>query len=209
MLLTGPMGSGKGFVALYMHSVYGATRWTRTELMKRLAHAVKDSIGDPDAILNALFKNAAQRDEVRDELLEYVLHYEPEFGKARRLYQDITQICQDHDPLCFERELADRIKLVGDVPFSLVDDVRSRESFEFFKGDGFVTVRVQAPEALRRARMHARDGFLPDEATFRHISETALDDVEHDYVIVNDSDDVRKLYSDVDALMLTVGVSAS
>ena len=72
-----------------------------------------------------------EREQVLADLLWYAQNWF-ELGKPRRLYQDVTQICQDYDPFCFERELAERIDQVGTGEFSLVDDVRSPEAFQFF-----------------------------------------------------------------------------
>lgn len=204
MQLTGEMGSGKGFISDYLALEHGAVRWSRTELMKRLAHAIVDHLGDADAILAKLFYAEDDREEVRSDLLAYASSYVAEPGKPRRLYQDITQICQDHDPLCFERELAQRIDAVGVCDFSLVDDVRSLDAFEYFAERGYVTVRVHADEAVRRRRIHERDGYTPSQATFEHISETALRDIPHDYVLDNSKDDPSEIYQILDELILTL-----
>jgi predicted kinase len=207
MLLTGEMGSGKSFISAYLTREHGAVRWTRTELMKRLAHAIVDHIGDANEILRKLLPDVDERAEVRNDLLTYARSYRPEPGKPRRLYQDITQICQDVDPLCFERELAQRIDSVGVCDFSLVDDVRSPEAFEFFSQRGYISVRVYAEEEVRKRRIRARDGFLPPDATFEHISETALRDVAHDYTLDNSDDDPAELFLRVDALILMLRAS--
>ena len=201
LLLTGSMGSGKSFISAYMTRAHGAVRWSRTELMKRLAHAIVDHLGDADSILATLFPALDERAEVRADLLAYADTYVPERGKPRRLYQDITQICQNHDPLCFERELATRIDRVQGGHFSLIDDVRSLESFEFFSERGYITLRIDADESKRRERMLTRDGYLPSEETFNHPSETVLRDVPHDYYYDNSGDDPDQLYHDLDQLI--------
>jgi dephospho-CoA kinase len=208
MQLTGEMGSGKGFISDYLASKHGAVRWSRTELMKRLAHAVVDHLGDADAILAKLFFAEDEREEVRQDLLVYANRYEREPGKPRRLYQDITQICQEHDPFCFERELAQRIDSVGVCAFSLVDDVRSIEALEFFQARGYVSVRIYAEERVRRQRMLERDGYVPSKETFSHISETALREIPHDYVLDNSADDPTAIYAEVDALVASLRESA-
>lgn len=202
MLLTGAMGSGKSFGSAYMAREHAAVRWSRTELMKKLAHAIADRIGDADSLLERVFPDADEREAVREALIQYVTHeYREEPGKPRRLYQDITQICQDQDPLCFERELAERIDRVGEVELSLIDDVRSPEAFEFFAERGYVTVRIDADEKIRRERMLARDGYLPSEETFRHPSETALQETPHQYHLDNSTDDPAHLYRVLDELI--------
>jgi dephospho-CoA kinase len=208
LLITGKMGTGKDYAADRLVDVYHASRWSRTELMKKLAHALApEQIGDPEAILIRLFPDAEQREEVRMELLRYIAIYEPEPGKSRRLYQDVTAICQDHDPLVFEVELADRINAVGDVNFSLIDDVRSAEAFEFFTRRDYLSLRIEAPDDICRARMLKRDVYLPSDETFRHSSETALDEISHDFVIDNSTNDPERLYQALDQMMTALGAT--
>lgn len=210
LMITGKMGSGKSSASAYLEERYGATRWTRSESMKMLAHALADQVGDPEALLVGLLPERAGRDEVRARLLAYIAGYEPEVGKPRRLYQDVAQIVIDTDPFAFERELHERMSLAerGGTRFSLVDDVRSAEAFEFFAARGYASLRIDASEAVRRARMLARDGALPGEQAFAHSSEVALDAHPHDHVIANDGDNAAALTAALDAVMATLGVPA-
>lgn len=200
LLITGRMGSGKSVAADYLADRHGAVRWSRTELMKRLAHAVADHIDSPDGILERIFPNPDQRAQVRDELLSYVTDYEPEPDKPRRLYQEVTAICQDHDPLCFERELDARIRDVS-CDFSLIDDVRSPAAVDYFAARGYSTLRLEASEEVRKARMRARDGYLPSDAVLNHPSETELDAVEHELVIRNDDNGLDAFHRQLDELV--------
>lgn len=199
LLITGKMGSGKSYAADYLVDEHGAMRWSRTELMKRLSHSIADHIGDPDEILERIFPNEEERSAVRDDLFAY--HYQIEDGKPRRLYQDITEICQEHNPLCFEQELETRIRAVGSCDFSLIDDVRKLSAFEFFVDRGYATLRIDASEKVRRERMLSRDGYLPTEETFAHVSEVDLDGIEHDFTIRNDSQDLISFYSQLDRIV--------
>lgn len=201
LLITGKMGSGKSFAGDYLATKHGAVCWSRTELMKRLAHSVADYIDAPDPILERIFADPELRAEVRDELFAYSADYEPEPGKPRRLYQDITEICQSYDPLCFERELDARINTVV-CDFSLIDDVRSAAAFDYFAGRGYRSLRIDAPETVCRQRMLDRDGYLPSERTFRHPSETELDDVAHEFTIENDGRDLAEFYRQLDELVM-------
>ncbi len=202
LLITGKMGSGKSFAADYLVENHQAQRWSRTELMKRLAHAVVDHSVPPDPILERIFTEPNEREQVRSELFEYGATYMPEQGKPRRLYQDITEICQEYDPLCFERELMERISSAPKVDFCLIDDVRKVSAFEFFALSGFHTLRIDAPEELRRERIMARDGYLPSEETFAHSSETELDKIEHQHTISNDGKDLEAFYGALDDLVI-------
>jgi len=208
LFITGKMGSGKDSAALWFESKYGAERWTRTDLMKRLAHSLIDHVDNPDQYLERLFPDPEERDAVREELLTYVQTYQPESGKARRLYQDVTEICQKYDPYCFERELDARISLVEDVNFSLVDDVRKLSAFEYFKEKGYMSLRIEANEKVRRQRMLERDGFLPGPEAFAHSSEVELDGVEHDFVVVNEEDDPTKLINQLQEVSSQIGLES-
>lgn len=206
LFITGKMGSGKDSAALWFETKYGAERWTRTDLMKRLAHSLIDHVDSPDQYLERLFSDPDELSSVRDELLGYIKTYKPESGKARRLYQDVTEICQKYDPYCFERELDERISMVGEGGFSLVDDVRKLSAFEYFKNKGYLSLRIEASEPIRRQRMLNRDGFLPDPETFRHSSETELDQVEHDFVVLNEKDDPTELIEQLQEVVVKMGL---
>ena len=201
LLITGGMGSGKGYSATYLEQNYSAVCWSRTETMKRLAHAVVDHVGSPDEILIRIFSDPNERDEVRSELLAYGETYTPEPGKPRRLYQDVTEICQQHDPLCFERELDERIRALGEVEFSLIDDVRKKAALEYFVERGYRTLRIEATEEVRKARMLERDGYLPDDETFKHPSEVELAAVEHEFTIHNNDDDAAPFLKELDRVI--------
>lgn len=204
LLITGKMGSGKSFAARYLENRHGANRWSRTELMKRLAHAIADHTLPPDPILESIFPDPMLRVQVEEELFHYAATYMPETGKPRRLYQDITEICQEHDPLCFERELMERINSVPDQDFCLIDDVRKSSAFFYFTERGFSSLRIDADEDKRRERMLVRDGYLPSEETFQHSSEIDLDHVPHDFYIENNGPDTEEFFKQLDAVVRTL-----
>lgn len=211
LLITGKMGAGKSSASDYLCERWGATRWTRSESIKQLSHALTDQVGDAEALLEALLPDSVQRDAARRDLLRYIAGYTPEQGKARRLYQDVAQILIDVSPLVFEEELLRRIRRAEkDEPatahFSVVDDVRNLGAFQFFAAEGYLSLRVEADEAVRRARILARDGYLPSEETFRHQSETELDGVPHDFVIVNDAHERGHLERELDLLIDRLGI---
>lgn len=211
LLITGKMGSGKSSASAYLCAHHRATRWTRSESMKRLAHALVEQVGDAEALLRALVPDEQMRDIARAELLRYIAGYTPETGKARRLYQDVAQILIDLDPLVFEEELMRRIAASEAAEpkaahFSVIDDVRSRAAYDFFADRGYRTLRIEADESVRKARMLARDGYLPSESTFRHPSETELDGVPHEFVITNNAPDMSGLTAQLDALVEALGV---
>lgn len=205
LMITGKMGSGKGFAAQRLTHRHGASRWTRTELMKRLAHAIVDQTDNPDIILDRLFDDPELRSEVLTSLFEYGNSYDRESGKPRRLYQDITDICQRFDPLCFEIELDQRIATT-DSEFILIDDVRSLPAFEYFTSQGYKSLRINATDQVRKSRMLERDGYLPPEGAFQHPSETALDNTPHNYRVDNNGENLIEFYAQLDRVYEEVSI---
>lgn len=204
LMITGKMGSGKSSASAYLEEAHGATRWTRSESMKALAHALAFQAGDIDELLSSLLPDATAQARARQRLLAYAAGYQPEPGKPRRLYQDVAQILIDEDPLCFERELLGRMRRAeaeASSGFSLVDDVRNREALRFFSERGYRSLRIDAADAVCRRRMLDRDGYLPDESTFAHPSERELDAEPHEFCIVNDADDWAKLHAALDRIV--------
>lgn len=206
LMISGKMGSGKGVASAHLQQAHGALCWSRTERMKALAHAVADQVGDLEGILAAVLPGVDERDRARQALLTYIAGYQPEPGKPRQLYQDITQLVMDIDPLAFERELHQRITDSVKVSRALVliDDVRSLDAFRFFADHGFISIRIDASEPVRRERMRMRDGYIPPQAAFEHPSETELDGVEHDHVIINNGADPRVLHDQIDRIISLV-----
>lgn len=58
----------------------------------------------------------------------------------------------------------------------VLTDVRLPPEAEWARREGFLLVRLDAPEDVRWRRMVERDGVAPDRAALRDRSETALDD---------------------------------
>lgn len=203
-MICGKMGTGKSTASEYLENTHGATRWSRSDLMKRLAHAAAFQVGDMEALLAAVLPDGDVRAEVRQDLLRYISTYEPEEGKPRRLYQDVAEIVIRRDPMAFERELTQRIEEArkkNPASVMLIDDVRSRVSFDWFVSNGYVALRMLADEQVRAERMRERDGYLPDPKTFQHRSETELDAVEVTFEVVNNSADASDLYRQLDEVM--------
>jgi dephospho-CoA kinase len=212
LMISGKMATGKSLAADYLVNNHHAIRWTRAHLMKKVAHALIDQVGDLERLLVKLFPDNEQtRQEVRYKLLKYAAQYAPEEGKKRRLYQDVTEIIQSFDPLVFERELLAQVENAkrnhqkanpeGRV-LILIDDIRSKNAFDFFAEHDYHTIRMEADLSVRRARMLRRDGKLPHPQTLEHPSETELDGVETKYVIINnDLESTSALFSKLDEIV--------
>jgi hypothetical protein len=193
LLLSGRTASGMSSASAYLESAHGAVCWARSELMKRIAHAIVDGAGDLDDLLGRIYPQPELRDALRDELLDFAASYESEEGAPVHLYQEVVALCQTHDPLCFERELENRIKTAGKHAFIVIDDVKGSEdgAFAYFQERGYTTLRVEAPEEARQRRLLARDGHLPAAAPLSHEVETGLDEAAHDFVVDNDTSPER------------------
>ncbi len=212
LMISGKMATGKSLAADYLVEKHQAIRWTRAHLMKKVAHALIDQVGDLERLLVKLFPNDTEtRQEVRYKLLKYAADYIPEDGKKRRLYQDVTEIIQSFDPLVFERELLAQIEGAKKNQqktnpnrrvLILIDDVRSRNAFDFFAKHHYHAIRMEADLDVRKKRMQRRDGKLPHPQTLEHPSETELDGVETEFVIINnDLDSTDHLFGQLDQIV--------
>lgn len=200
LLVTAKLGAGKEIVCSDLVYRYGGQLWARAELMRQIAYGLIGRAGNLDDGLRRVFPDDDLRDEVRKELLHYVATYEPEPGKPFRLLQEVVELCQRHDPLCFDLELEQRMRAAGGS-FAVVKGIRSRESFEHFRSEGAASVRVVASNQARRERLRRKHGELDFDELFEHESETILDDLPHDFIIHNESDDIELIRPAVDRLM--------
>lgn len=75
---------------------------------------------------------------------------------------------------------------LGIVPSKLfvVDDMRFPNEYHALRSEGFVTIRIEARDALRVSRLQ-NNGKLQNKAQLLDISETALDDAQFDYTLQN------------------------
>jgi hypothetical protein len=193
LMISGRTGSGMSAIAAQLGERYGAACWSRSELMKRIAHALVDGVGDLEELLSRIVPAADQRAGLREDLLSFAVHYEPEQGAPVQLYQDVVDLCQARNHLCFEHELERRIKQAGKHPFVVIDDVKGEVggAFAYLSGRGYASLRVEAPEEARRRRLLARDGHLPRSERLAHVVETGLDDAAHDFLLNSDTSPER------------------
>ena len=192
LMITGRTGSGMTLACAHLAEQYEAVCWSRSELMKQIAHALADGVGDLETLLARVFPVAELRAEVREELLDWLSHYQPESSPIR-LYQEVVEICQRHEPLCFETELEARIKAAGKQPFIVIDDIKGDEegAFAYFSERGYASLRIEAPAEARAHRLLTRDGALPQSERLHHPVETGLDTARHDFVVDNDTSEQR------------------
>ncbi|MEW9697974.1 adenylate kinase [Paenibacillus sp. SI8] len=189
--LTGHLRSGKDTVGAYLTERYGYTRFAFGDELKRYANDIFDVNGS---------------------------------AKPRELYQWFGQTMRERDPdvwvrKCFDKiseyrvlkERADAYRLISLGRFSVsfrvvISDLRQQNEYARCRYEGFVIIRVAAPEGVRINRaIQSVDTFkLVD---LHHETESHVNTFAVDYEIVNDGS-VEDLYAKVDAIMAEVGARA-
>jgi dephospho-CoA kinase len=182
--ITGELRSGKDMVAEYLARHHGYTRFAFGDELKRYYHEL---FGPPET-------------------------------KPREGYQTLGQFCRERDPdiwvrKCFEamarKERQDDVyhsmpwNEWSRVPFrAVISDLRQPNEFSRCRSEGYVIIRVTAPEALRIDRaIKSGDTFNLRDLT--HDTESHARSFDVDYEIVNDGT-LAELYAKVDAIMREV-----
>jgi len=157
------------------------------------AGAGKDTIADY-LVQNYGFKKFAFADKIK----EIVYDLFPDAGpKPRKLFQDVGMFFRGIDKDVWVKYLCRKVeKEPGNV---VVADVRFKNELEELRKLGFISVRVEAAEEIRKRRLLERDGEINKER-LNHVSETDLDDVVCDYLIVN-NEKLEQLYSMIKLLI--------
>lgn len=111
----------------------------------------------------------------------------PTEPKPRALYQSYGQFCRGIEPNVWVdatmRDIAAFNKRESGRNI-LVEDVRQPNEFDRLKAEGFVIIRINSPDELRRQRMvDAGDTFT--DADLAHDTESHVDSFSADYEIWN------------------------
>jgi dephospho-CoA kinase len=203
MVITGKMASGKGAASGHLVERYGAKRMPREDIIKPFVYGIAE--GDPatpERLAELFPDDQSVRSGLEQEIGRYMKSYVDEGGKRRRLLQDVIDFVQQRNAYAIEEALNRRIAAAAaDAPFVIIDDVRPLEAFDYFKGQGYITVRIEASRRIREQRMLERDGVIPPDEAFQHWTETALDGVPHDFVIYNETNDPEALTCKLDAVL--------
>lgn len=170
--LCGRFRSGKDAVGAYLTSKYGYTRFAFGDDLKRYYHEL---FGGGDV-------------------------------KDREGYQWFGQTMRERDPDIWVRKCFDAITYVNevddlfDVPLrTVITDLRQPNEYERCRSEGYVIIRVSAPDAIRLVRAKAAgDAF--DEKTLTHDTESHVDGFDVDYDVVNDGT-LEALYARVDEII--------
>ena len=184
--LTGRLRSGKNAVADYLTETYGYTQFAFGDELKRHYHAI---FGDTET-------------------------------KPREGYQWFGQTMRQRDPDVWVRKCFDNINakssaiayaqslITVEPPLKLrqfrpvITDLRQPNEFERCRSEGFVIIRITAPESLRIDRaIKSADNFALSDLT--HDTESHVDKFAVDYEIVNDGT-LADLYAKVDAIIAEV-----
>ena len=127
----------------------------------------------------------------------------PEEPKPRELYQFMNTM-RDYDEDVWIKHLAEDYEFVltKEPTGIVIDDVRQRNEFEWARDNGFIIVRVESSDELRKQRIVA-EGDSYNEDSFNHKTETYVDQIKADYTIVNNRT-LDELESKVDELMAEI-----
>lgn len=177
--ITGYMRSGKDAVAAYLCERHGYTRFAFGDELKRYANEI----------------------------------FNVEEGtKPRELYQWFGQTMRQRDPDVWVRKCFAEIQkyhVICEVEYesgyannllrAVITDLRQPNEYARCRAEGYVIIRVKAPEALRIQRaIESADTFNLSDLT--HETELHVDSFEVDYEITNDGT-LAELYAKVEAIL--------
>jgi dephospho-CoA kinase len=169
--LTGKIRSGKDLIGKHLYVDYDLERVAFADDMKRFFH----------------------------ELFPWV----PRDPKPRAEYQKFGELMRNHYGEYFWiRHVEDTMRFVENrrnVKGIVITDLRVPAEYAWCRENGFVIIRVTAPDELRMARaLEAGDDFSVHD--FVHDTELHVDKFEVDYEIVNDGT-IEELYEQVDEVL--------
>lgn len=133
----------------------------------------------------------------------------PRDPKPRAHYQSFGQFCRTIEPsVWIDATMRSVDEYLRRYPSGrvLVEDVRQPNEFERLKAEGFVIIRINAKEELRRQRMiDAGDTF--SEADLTHETEQYVDTFAVDYEIQNDGS-INDMTAQFDVIAREIGLGA-
>ncbi|NOU98462.1 adenylate kinase [Paenibacillus sp. LMG 31457] len=189
MALTGRLRSGKDSVAAYLCEKYGYTRFAFGDELKRYYHELFGEMGTKPREGYQWFGQAMRQ---RD----------PDVW-VRKCFASIDFRRSDNAALNSSlKRYSKRPNL--SVPFhAVITDLRQPNEYERCRVEGYVIIRVKAPEDVRINRaIESADTF--NLADLRHDTEAHVDTFAVDYEIDNDGT-LAELYAQIDAIMTKVG----
>lgn len=109
-------------------------------------------------------------------------------GKNRKFYQHVGQSFREIDPRVWINYLDKRLQDLHSkgIENFIVTDVRQVNEYHYLKEQGFVMLKVEAEEEVRRERIEkAGDIFSPEQ--FYHETEKQVDSIPADYILTNNT----------------------
>lgn len=170
--LTGEMRSGKTTVASYIEDTFYAKRFAFGDALKSITHQLFD-------IDSA--------------------------SKPRKLYQDVGQALRSVDEDVWINLLrVDILKNTSKKDFGIIviDDLRQPNEYEWAKANGYIIIRVEADNALRKERA-ALEGDDFSEEDMLHDTESHAAGFDVDYTIIN-SGSTDALYRQVLSVIASI-----
>jgi hypothetical protein len=119
--------------------------------------------------------------------------------KPRELYQWFGQTMRERDPDIWVRKCFEAIAWDDDLVVPVITDLRQPNEFERCRAEGYVIIRVTAPEEIRleRARQ-AGDAFTTE--SLAHDTESHIAGFAVDYEVENVGT-LAEMYAKVDAIV--------
>ena len=174
LALCGRMRSGKDAIAEYLVANYGFKRFAFGDWIRKICYALypkQFADSKPRALLQQFGQMARKFDE--DVWIKRTLT-DIEIEGSHLKYRK--------SPLC-----------------PVISDLRQPNEYDALKREGFVIIRVTAPEDVRIQRMLAAgDAFNPEDLV--HDTEQYVDSFVVDYEITNDGT-LEELFTQVDRIM--------
>ncbi|GMK47630.1 hypothetical protein PghCCS26_47600 [Paenibacillus glycanilyticus] len=175
--ICGSLRVGKDSVAAYLCERYGYTRFAFADEMKRIARE--------------LFPHEFEGDRKPRELLQW-------FGETMRQRDASVWVRKLFDDRLAEIEAWEQRKRL-----TVITDLRLPVEYERCRAEGYVIIRVTAPDGVRIQRaIDAKDTF--NYADLAHNTESHVSSFVVDYEIEN-SGSLAELYAKVDEVMTGIG----
>ena len=166
--LTGRMRSGKSTIADYLWLTHGFAKVSFASSLKLTA----------DRLFSHLYEPIYDGRSIR------------EYRKPRALLQELGQKLREIDEDVWIKQAEQSMRVFENYRTTagiVIDDLRQPNEYEWARANGFVIIRVNAPDEMRIERAKAEgDDFSEGDLT--HDTEQHCDKFDVDYTITNDGD---------------------
>lgn len=104
-------------------------------------------------------------------------------NKNRLQYQFIGQTMRQLDQEVWLKYTMKKIQSAGSSQI-IISDLRQENEEEFLRKRGFIIIKVESEDSLRKQRI-VDSGDIFNEEEFYHETETSVDNIKEDYIITN------------------------